>query len=673
MFSFDTLATFPLSQPVAIFFLVLVIILAAPTLFDRLRIPRIVGLILSGAAVGPYALNLLDYDASFRIFGEVGILYLMFMAAVEIDMYHMRKNLRSGLLSGLITFVLPMAVGVVFNRYAFNTGWDTATLMAVMYASHTLISYPIVSKFGLSANRGAIVAVCGTVVAVLLALITLAEVVDIRVSGSFRIERLALTLLSTAVYALAVGFSFPFLTRRFFRRINDSVSQFIFILAMVTLSSLLARLVGLEAIIGAFYAGLVLNRFVPSRSALMGRLSFVGNAIFIPYFLIGVGMLLNVQVLWSGWNVLAIAGAMTGIALLTKRISARLSARICSLTDDEEHLLFGLSSGKAAATIAATMIGYRYGLLSEDLMNGAVVMILICCVVAPVVTQRAAKSIRMRLRGEVLEEEAGIHPGYARQIVAVANPVTAEGLLRISAFMRSPENHEAVTLLFVRSSDDARMIADGRSAMAAAVGAATSMNLGVEEVERYDLNIVTGLTNTLKERNATEILIGLHRKSNIVDTFFGSMTERLLRSTDKMVLLSRCLMPVDTVVRIFVYVPRKAEYESGFRSWVARVANLAGQLGCKVVFMACSETSRFIEEFIREQDYPFSRTYRDMDSWDDFIILSSQISPDDLFIVVSARRDSLSHSSDIENLPAFIGRHFSRHNIMLIYPMQFGS
>ena len=673
MFSFDTLATFPLNQPVAIFFLVLVIILAAPILFDRLRIPRIVGLILSGAAVGPYALNLLDYDASFRIFGEVGILYLMFMAALEIDMYHMRKNLRSGLLSGLITFALPMAVGVVFNRYAFNTGWDTATLIAVMYASHTLISYPIVSKFGLSADRGAIVAVCGTVVAVLLALITLAEVVDIRVSGSFRIERLALTLLSTAVYALAVGFSFPFVTRRFFRRINDSVSQFIFILAMVTLSSLLARMVGLEAIIGAFYAGLVLNRFVPSRSALMGRLSFVGNAIFIPYFLIGVGMLLNVRVLWSGWNVLAIAGAMTGIALLTKRISARLSARVCSLTDDEEHLLFGLSAGKAAATIAATMIGYRYGLLSEDLMNGAVVMILICCVVAPVVTQRAAKSIRMRLRGAVLEEEAGLHPGYARQLVAVANPVTAEGLLRISAFMRSPDNHEAVTLLFVRSSDDARMIADGRSALAAAVGAATSMNLGVEEVERYDLNIVTGLTNTLKERNATEILIGLHRKSNIVDTFFGSMTERLLRATDKMVLLSRCFIPVDTVVRIFVYVPRKAEYESGFRSWVARVANLAGQLGCKVVFMAHSETSRFIEEFIREQDYPFSRTYRDMECWDDFIILSSQISSDDLFIVVSARRGSLSHSSDIENLPAFIGRHFSRHNIMVVYPMQFGS
>ena len=198
------------------------------------------------------------------------------------------------------------------------------------------------------------------------------------------------------------------------------------------------------------------------------------------------------------------------------------------------------------------------------------------------------------------------------------------------------------------------------------------MNMGVKEVERYDLNIVAGLTNTLKERNATELLIGLHRRSNVVDSFFGSMTEQLLRQTDKMVFLSRCFIPVDTVVKIFVHVPRNAEYESGFRSWVARVANLAGQIGCKVVFIAYSDTAHFIEEFIREQDYPFSRTYRCMESWDDFIILSSQVGEDDLFIMVSARRESISYSSDLDNLPSFIGRHFSRHNIMLLYPGQFG-
>ena len=672
MTTFDAFATFPLAQPVAIFFLVLVIILVAPILFDRLKVPRIVGMILAGALVGPYALNLLDYDASFRIFGEVGILYLMFMAAVEIDMYNLRRNMGRGLTFGLITFALPMVAGVIINRLAFDCGWDTAVLIAVMYASHTLISYPIASKYGLHNDRSAIVAVSGTIVAVLLALIVLAEVVDIRVSGAFNVRRLILMLVMTVVYAFVVGISFPMVARWFFRRINDSVSQFIFILAMVFLSSLLAKLIGLESILGAFFAGLVLNRFVPSRSALMGRLEFVGNAIFIPYFLIGVGMLVNVHVVFSGWGVIGCAVVMACTAMASKWLASRIAGRVYGYDADRTLMLFGLTSGKAAATIAATMIGFRYGLLTENLMNGAVVMILISCIVAPVATQRAARRMRMTIVDSTLETDVTEHPGYARQLVAVANPVTAEGLLRMAAFMRSPDNKEEISLLFVRSSDEPRIVESGREAMRVASAAALAMNMGVKEVERYDLNIVAGLTNTLKERNATELLIGLHRRSNVVDSFFGSMTEQLLRQTDKMVFLSRCFIPVDTVVKIFVHVPRNAEYESGFRSWVARVANLAGQIGCKVVFIAYSDTAHFIEEFIREQDYPFSRTYRCMESWDDFIILSSQVGEDDLFIMVSARRESISYSSDLDNLPSFIGRHFSRHNIMLLYPGQFG-
>ncbi|MDE6010028.1 MAG: cation:proton antiporter, partial [Muribaculaceae bacterium] len=286
------LLTLPLTQPVMIITLVLILILCAPLLFSRLKIPNIVGLILAGVAVGPYGFNLLARDASFEIFGQVGILYLMFLAAVEIDMYHLRRNYRRGIIFGLITFALPMAVGIPVTRYLLDISWTSSVLIASMYASHTLISYPVVSRFGLSNNRGAVIAVCGTIVAVLLALLALAEVVAVRVSGRFEVSGLIWMLVLVGVYALAVGRSFPLLTRWFFRKTSDSVMQFIFILTLVLVASCFAKLIGIEAILGAFYAGLILNPYIPTRSALMRRISFVGNAIFIPYFLIGVGMLI---------------------------------------------------------------------------------------------------------------------------------------------------------------------------------------------------------------------------------------------------------------------------------------------------------------------------------------------------------------------------------------------
>ena len=274
--------SFPLQQPVAIFLLVLLIILLGPLVFRRLKIPQIVGLIIAGIAVGPYGFDLLDRDASFKIFGEVGILYIMFLAAVEIDMFHLRKYLKQGIIFGLLSFTLPMIFGILGSRYAFGVDWTSSILIASMYASHTLVSYPTVSKFGLSTERSAVVAVCGTIVAVLLALLALAQVVTVHLRGSFEWFDIIKLMVLMGIYAAVVGYSFPWLTRWFFKQNNETVAQFIFVLALVFVASLLAKLIGLESILGAFYAGLVLNRMIPDRSSLMRNIRFVGNAIFIP-------------------------------------------------------------------------------------------------------------------------------------------------------------------------------------------------------------------------------------------------------------------------------------------------------------------------------------------------------------------------------------------------------
>lgn len=660
-----------ISQPVAIFLLVLVIILLGPVLFRRLKVPPIVGMIIAGMAVGPYGFGLLDRDASFRIFGEVGILYIMFQAAVDIDMFHLRQQMKHGLLFGLLSFIMPMAAGVFGARYAFGVGWDTSVLIASMYASHTLVSYPVVSKFGLQNTRGAVIAVCGTIIAVMLALLCLAGVVQTRVAGEFEITSLLRLLLLTGVYCAAIGYTFPFVTRRFFRSNSDQVAQYIFILALVFVASLLASVIGLEAILGAFYAGLVLNRMIPGRSPLMKNIRFVGDSIFIPYFLIGVGMLINVGVILKGWGVIWVAANMSAVALGTKWLAAYSARRMFRLTDSESTLMFGLTSGKAAATIAAVMIGYSYGMLTEDIMNGAVVMILICCIVASVVTERAAKRIRMRLTEQDLEHEEIGATEFARQIVSVSNPLTAEGLVRMAGFMRNRMNRNPLTVLYVRNGDDNRSRAMGRNALHVAVDAAELMDIDVKSMERFDINVTSALSNVAVEQEATEIVIGLHRKANIVDTFYGSLIEQLLDTTNRMVIMSRCFIPVDTVTRVVAVVPRKAEYETGFHLWVSRIAMLASNIEARLTFITYKDTEEFIRTAIAEDKIEADVRFELLDSYDDFILLSGDIGEDDLLVVIGARKGSISYGSDLEALPGFLSRYFSRHNLMVIYPRQY--
>ena len=587
-------------------------------------------------------------------------------------MFHLRKNLSRGILFGLITFSIPMLAGIIGSRISFGASWATCVLIASMYASHTLISYPIVSKFGLQNAKAAVIAVCATIVTVMLALLTLAGVVE-AAEGGFSMGHFMLLLLQMAIYAVVVGVSFRYATKWFFRTFSDMVSQFIYVLAMVFVASLTAQLIGLEAILGAFYAGLILNRFIPERSGLMGRIQFVGNALFIPYFLIGVGMLINVHVIFKGWGVGWVALNMVAVSMVSKWLAAYIGAKVFRFGGTDRKIMFGLTSGKAAATIAATMIGFQHGLLSEDMMNGAVLMILVCCIVSTVTTQEATKKLRIERTEAELKAEGERTPGeYARQLVAVANPVTAEGLMKLALLMRNRRNQNPVTAIFVRNSDDTRTLNMGRSALKSAVTAAQAIDIEVKDIERYDVNVVAGINNEAKQNTASDIMIGMHRKANVVDTFYGTMIEQLLQATNKMVFISRCFTPVDTLARLVVLAPDKAEYETGFQTWVERVANLATQLACKVIFMTYPTTAAFIRNVIEDERFSIRHEYREINSWDDFILHSTEINDEDLLMVVSARKGSISYTGDLENLPAFLSRNFARYNLLVIYPSQFG-
>jgi Kef-type K+ transport system membrane component KefB len=284
--------TLPLANPILKFLVILLIILFAPILLNRFKIPHLLGLIIAGAVIGPFGFNLIMRDSGIVMSGTAGLLYIMFLAGLEIDLAQFRRNSFRSIIFGMYTFLIPMALGTAAGYYLLQFSLPTSILLASMFASHTLIAYPIISKMGLSRNKAVNIAVGGTMITDTLALIVLAVIVGMangQVDQEFWIQLSA----SIVAFGLVIIIFFPIVARWFLKRFDDPVTQYIFVLVMVFLGAVLAEIAGIEGIIGAFLAGLALNRLIPYTSPLMNRIEFVGNAIFIPFFLIGVGMLVD--------------------------------------------------------------------------------------------------------------------------------------------------------------------------------------------------------------------------------------------------------------------------------------------------------------------------------------------------------------------------------------------
>lgn len=668
-------ATAPLiTAPVPIFLTVMAIILLTPLVLSRLRIPHVIGLIVAGVVVGPHGFSLLARDMSFEVFGQVGILYLMFLAGIEIDMYHLRKNLRKGMTFGLFTFIIPLILGALVAMAALRMHFLEATLLASMFAAHTLIAYPIVTRFGVTKSPAVVIAIAGTIVTVLGSLIVLAGVLGVYRDGS--VASLIPVLCYLALYCVGLIYIYPRVTRYFFKHYSDGIAQFIYVMVMVFGAAALASFIGLEGVFGAFFAGLVLNRFIPARSPLMGRLEFVGNAIFIPYFLIGVGMLIDLHVVMDGWTTLYTAAVMSAVAMLSKWIAAWVTQKVYRLTPVDRSIMYQLSNAHTAVALAVVMIGYEMHLFDVTVLNGTVVMILVTCTVSSFGTERAASRLKVQLLEQADEDsvrdDATTHP---RTLVAISNPLTAPSIVDLALSMRFPDTSVAGDLyaLHVRNDNSASSKAIGRNSLDVAERAASAVETNLTAIERFDLNFITGVLNTMEERDITELVLGIHRRTSIIDSFLGEKIEQLLRSTNRMVVMSRCFIPLATVTRILVAVPKKAQFETGFRRWVQAVGNLGRQVGCRVEFWCEDSTAPLIRTVITQSKLGIRMSFSTVASYDDFVIKSSEINDDDLLIVVSARRSSVSFDSDMDAVPEYLQKYLAGNNLIVIYPGQFGT
>jgi Kef-type K+ transport system membrane component KefB len=570
----------PVTDPTWIFFLVLVVILFAPIVLERLRIPHIIGMILAGVVIGEHGFNILARDSSFELFGKVGLYYIMFLAGLEMNMEDFKSIRVKATVLGVLAFIFPLGIGIWTNLHLLGYSLATSVLLASMYASHTLIAYPIVIRYGINRQRAVSIAVGGTAVTDTLTLLVLAVV-----GGMYKGETSEMfwiwLVLKVVVLSVVIMYAFPRIGRWFFRRYSDNVVQYIFVMAMVFLGAGLMEFVGMEGILGAFLAGLVLNRLIPHVSPLMSHLEFVGNALFIPYFLIGVGMLIDVNVLFGHIDSVKVAVVMIIVALLGKWIASWLTQKIYKMRALERELMFGLSNAQAAATLAAVLVGYNIilpngeRLLNEDVLNGTILLILVTCVVSSFITEHAAKRIAMD-DAEVSDEKAQEKEKF---LIPVANPETLESLMSLAMVVRDEKQPDNLVALNVINDNNGSVKQEmrGKRSLERAAQIAASTSVRLKTVSRFDLNITTGILHTAKEYEATNIIIGLHCKMSIVDSFFGNLTENLLKNTYLQVMVARFLIPVNTLRRIIVAVPPKAEFEHGFMKWITHMCRMSSR------------------------------------------------------------------------------------------------
>ncbi len=665
----------PVTDPTWTFFLVLVIILFAPMIMGWLRIPHIVGMILAGVLVGNHGFNVLEYDSSFELFGKVGIYYIMFLAGLEMDLEGFKKNKGRSLLFGILTTFIPAVIGFFVGIYWLKFGVLASALLACIFGSHTLVSYPIVIRYGLSRHSVVSVSIGGTMFALTVSLLVLAAIAG-SANGEHNTLFWCLFGIKCAVYLFCLFFFVQRIARAFFRRYDDNVMQYIFVLAIVFLSAALAELAGLEGIFGAFLAGLLLNRLVPHASPLMNRIEFVGNALFIPYFLIGVGMLINLGALFNGGQTLFVVGVMLLVATSTKWIAAFVTQKLCGMDGMSRCLMFGLSNAHAAGALAMVMVGTRIELtpgqplMNEDVLNGVVIMILVSCILSSLATEKAARKMAVATD----EGAQSVSEKDEKTLILIENPDTVEHLVTMSLMMRDPKSTNELIALNVTcdGADRERKQAVGKKCLSKAARIAAAADVPMRTQNRVSNNVASGVLHTLTESDTSDIVLGLHHKIGIVDTFFGNITTNVVKGTARQLMIVKCLIPVNTLRRIIVAVPENAEYEAGFYKWVERLCRLDEQLGCRIDFWANKVTLRRISDYVRAKHKGARAEFSELEAWDDLLLLTGRVNYDHLFVVVVARRGSISYQSSFEHLPEQIMRYFANNSLMVIYPDQFG-
>ncbi|MBR4052948.1 MAG: cation:proton antiporter [Alistipes sp.] len=677
--------TTPIEDPILKFLLIMAIVLLTPLVLTKLKIPYLLGLIIAGAVIGPHGLNLVLRDSSIILSGSAGMLYILFTAGLEMDMADFKQSSVRSLAFGLYTYLFPMLFGVISGYGILGYSLPSSLLLGALFASQTLIAYPIISKLGITRDKAVTIAVGGTIIVDILALVTLTVVTGLA-TGSTDTTFWYRLGASIAACSFVILWFFPRLGRWFFKRCSDNVSQYVFVLVIVFSGAFLTQLAGLEPIIGAFLAGLAMNRLIPSTSPLMNRVEFVGNAIFIPFFLLSVGMLIDYRAIFSGWETLEVAAVMIVMVTLSKYIAAALTAKTFRLSGDQRRMLFGLSVAHVAGTLAVVMVGYNLilgyeadgtpiRLLGEAVLNGTILMILVTCTISTFMTQQAAHRIAIEGPQAERRAETGEHV-----LIPVSHPQTVSEAVGLGIAV-TKQKHRSLYALRALDNQSAseEQVAAAEKMLLSAAEASASAGIHMHRLMRYDVNIVNAIVSVVRERNITDLVLGMHRApehANALNTLgresvLGTTIPAILARTNVTTYIYHAVQPLSTVKRHLVYIPPRAELEQGFETWVLRIRHLAHDTGAKLLFYGTASTIAYLQRKPRKVDIADYVTQEH--AWENLDTLFSDVKEDDSVWVIMSRRDRISYHAAMHRLPAYVEEHFATMNHILLYPVQAGS
>ncbi|MGV8963984.1 MAG: cation:proton antiporter [Candidatus Saccharimonadaceae bacterium] len=660
----------PFTNPVLIFALLLLIVLISPILLKRLNVPSIIGLIVAGVVVGPHGMNLISDNAGVNMFSTIGLLYIMFIVGLELDLNEFKANRNKSLVFGFFTFIIPLVIGYPVCRYLLGYDVFASFLTASMFSTHTLVTYPIVSRMGVSKNQAVAITVGGTILTDTAVLIILAVILNSS-QGTFNILFLLRLFISLVIFSGIVFFVIPLIAKWFFQKMeSEKYSHYIFVVFIVFLCGFLAELGGIEPIIGAFAAGLALNRLIPHSSALMNRIEFIGNSLFIPIFLISVGMLVNISVVFSGTTAIYIAGVLSVVALLGKWLGAFFTQKVFKYTVAQRNLIFGLSSSHAAATLAVILVGFKAGIIDEYILNGTIILILFTCIVASFVTQKAARKIAISEEDEeIIPAELG-HYAQEKILVPIADPANIGKHIELAMLLKDKKSINSISLLgVVPNNEQAEAnIIKFKKQLQEQVSDAVAADLKVDVIATIDHNVASGIVRTARETMADIVILGWPGKVGLLEKLVGDKVDLIIKNVDKNLFICHLEKKMISHKRIVVVSPPLAEKELGFDLWVNKMVQLSQELSIPILHIGHPETQALIAS---HKNLKAIFTFKAYENWSDPLACGDEIKEDDIFVLVSAHQGYVSHMSVLDNMPTLIEKRFPDISRIVIFPKRY--
>jgi Kef-type K+ transport system membrane component KefB/nucleotide-binding universal stress UspA family protein len=646
-----------LTEPVAVFLTIIAVILITPLLSEGVNLPGIVGLILGGILVGPHGFDLITTDGTIELLSTVGLIYLMFSAGMEIDLTQFNKVKSKSIIFGMLTFAIPEISGIFLGRL-LGLDWPAAILLGSVYASHTLVAFPILSRLGILSNEAVSVTVGATVFTDVSALLVLAVIAGSQ-GGEGGSSQVFLLIMLMIAYTFVILFGLPRLGKWFFNRFTGRSVEFQFVLVVLFVSALLAETIGMHAIVGAFMAGLAINSILPRRSRVVSQVIFVGESIFIPIFLMYIGMVIDPKAFIVDRQTLLIGLALTVAVYATKFIAAWAAAKIFHYSKNELITMWGLSQAQAAATLATILVGVKVGLFPQTVFNGAILMILFTVVTSSIIVKKF---------GAKLEPEAPVFEQktlFSKILVPIANPQTQEHLITLASILARTGKgilHPIHVLQEVqgrvhgvehqRRLFDAEILKDPET--------------DIRPIGRVDTSPARGIVLSAIEKEITLIVMGWSGKPAFQQSIFGNLLDEVIWKASVPVLVGRLNTPINALTRVVLVAPSNSLTKTLIQETMQVVVAIARAVNVPLYILSDNHYREFFENCMRGMDieHPYQ-----IDELEDNLVrcVTNKVNSHDMIVVTSTGSPSRFRSS-LGSIPEKLAHIKEGPIVMIHYP-----